>query len=334
MGRERIMPDVSRLPIAPHIEDEAAAWVARQDTAPLDAQSAAEFERWLRTSPAHAEAFNRYNDLWVELDQLSSRSQRIKERRAANDGSHSFSRRAVAAGLGILLLAGITVGSLRLTGDPQYETAVGEQRAVTLADGSRITLNTDTGLSAHLSETSRHILLERGEALFEVAHDPSRPFIVETPFGNVRAVGTKFVVRIDDGRTLAVLVTEGRVVVSDAKEARVAEAPWPIPLRSGQELAKVKGKSAVANVDTEELSRELAWREGNVVFNGESLADAVAEMQRYTKTKLIVDPSVSRYSVGGYFRTSDVDAFVSTIETVFPVKAERSGDVIKLTARS
>lgn len=329
------MADVSRLPVDSRIEEEAAAWVARQDTAPLEGGAAADFGHWLETSPAHAEAFNRYRDLWAELDQLSSRPERAKQRRAANDQTFSFHRGAIAAGVAMLLMVGATLGTLRLTSSPQYETAVGEQRAITLRDGSRITLNTDTALAADLGKSSRHILLEHGEALFEVAHDASRPFIVETPFGSVRAVGTKFVVRVDDRQALSVLVTEGKVLVSDAKNAQFTElAAAMVPLDSGQELEAVRGKNVVANVNAQEATRELAWREGNVVFNGESLATAAAEMQRYTTTKLVVDPSVSGYSVGGYFRTNDVDGFVSTIEAVFPVKAERSEGVITLTARS
>jgi len=325
------MVDVKRLPIAASVEDEAAAWVARRDTGPLDAEAAAEFDAWLATSPAHGEAFRRYSELWDEFDGLASRP---AVREAANDRPGWLARRAVAAGIGLMLLAGVTYSALDRTSAPRLATAVGEQRSVTLADGSRVTLNTGTELVADLGEGSRRIRLAQGEALFEVAHDPDRPFIVESPYGTVRAVGTKFVVRVDEGRRLSVLVTEGKVIVARKDEGAGGKASAGTPLGAGQELEAVGGKVEVARLDSDRLMRELAWRRGDVVFEGESLAEAVAEMQRYTERRIVVDPKVAHYSVGGYFRTNDIDAFVGTLETVFPVRAERSGQVIRLTARS
>jgi transmembrane sensor len=322
------MVRVKRLPIAPHIEDEAAAWVARQDTGALDPAAEAEFRSWLATSPAHEDAFNRYSGLWSEFDGLASAPRKPAP---ANDGAPWLGRRAIAASAGLLLLVGVTVSTIHLTASPQLETAIGEQRTVTLKDGSRITLNTNTGLSTDLGETSRRISLDRGEALFEVAHDPSRPFIVETRFGSVRAVGTKFVVRIDDAQGLSVVVTEGRVVVTRSKSRPAVRENLQTPVKAGQELETANGR--IETLPSQELSRELAWRQGDVVFEGETLAQAAAEMQRYTTTRIIVDPSVAKYSVGGYFRTNDVDGFVTTVEDLFPVKAQKSGNTIRITAR-
>jgi transmembrane sensor len=250
-----------------------------------------------------------------------------------NDRHPWFKRHAIAASFAVLLVAGVTVSTMRQNALPELETAIGEQRTVTLDDGSRITLNTDTGLTTTLNKASRRISLERGEALFEVAHDPGRPFIVETRFGSVRAVGTKFVVRVDEAHGLSVVVTEGKVIVTRPKAVASAARNLQTPLQAGQELETVKGNVAVATLASEELNRELAWRQGDVVFQGETLAQAAAEMQRYTKTRIVVDPAVSRYTVGGYFRTNDIDAFVGTVEDVFPVKAQRSGDTIRLSAK-
>jgi transmembrane sensor len=216
---------------------------------------------------------------------------------------------------------------------PRVETAIGEQRTVTLAEGSRVTLNTDTKLTTDLGASKRRIFLERGEAMFEVAHDKARPFIVDSRFGSVRAVGTKFVVRLDEEQGLAVIVTEGKVIVTRAGSAsRTAGARTT--LTAGQELASRKDRVRVANLEAEQLKRELAWRQGDIVFEGESLAEAAAEMQRYTSTQISVDPAVADYSIGGYFRTGDIDAFVSTVEDIFPVKSERSAKGIRLTRRS
>ncbi|MDT9600628.1 FecR family protein [Sphingosinicella rhizophila] len=326
------MAALDRLPIAPRIEDEAAAWVARHDTGPLAGADAVAFKAWIAASPAHEEAFRTYTHLWAEFDDLSSAPVAPAKVEAANDRGFWLSRRAVAGAAAILLTVGATFATLSFNADPRFETEVGEQRVVTLADGSRITLNTDTAISAELGPDQRVIALDRGEALFEVAHDAARPFIVQSPTGDVRAVGTKFVVSVgrDD---LKVVVTEGKVLVDAKRRNGQASEARPIALVAGQQLSGNGPKVAVARRVPEQLARDLAWRQGDIIFEGEGLAAAAAEMQRYTSRKIIVDPGVAHYSVGGYFRSNDIDAFVETIEALFPVRVVRSGDEIRLTAK-
>lgn len=327
------MTEVNRLPIAPRIEEEAAAWVARHDSGPLDEASAAKFQAWYVASPAHEEAFRQYSHLWAEFDHLASTP---SESMAANDhGAFWLRRRAIASAAALFLLVAGTLVTLRINADPRFETMVGEQSVVTLVDGSRISLNTGTALSAHLSRDDRVISLEYGEALFEVAHDPSRPFIVKSPRGSVRAVGTKFVVSDYGQDGLEVVVTEGKVLVDPDLPgfAGGKASARSIALTAGQKLRSRGLKLAVANRAPDELARELAWRQGDVLFKGESLAEAAAEMQRYTGTKIDVAPDVAHYSIGGYFRTNDLDTFVETIEILFPVHAVRGRDEIRLVAK-
>lgn len=330
------MADLGRLPLSAQVEEEAAAWVARHDTGPLTPDEAAQFDAWLAASPAHRAAFDRYNGLWRELDDLAVAPPRPA---AANDAAPAPApgrkRRALAAAIALGLLATGSVTAWRLSTDPSYATDIGERRVVTLDDGSRITLNTATALSVDFDAVRRRIALAQGEALFEVAHDPGRPFIVDAPSGSVRAVGTKFVVRIDNGHRLAVTVTEGKVLVArPAKrrdDAEVAEPAPQTPLTIGQSLDAQGPRLAVTSLPPSRLASRLAWRQGDVVFAGESLAAAAAEMQRYTDRHIQVDPAVAYYSIGGYFRTNDLNAFLETVESVFPVRIIQDGDKVILT---
>ncbi len=330
------MAEIDRLPIAPHIDNEAAAWVARRDSGRLDESAAAEFAAWLEASPAHRSAFEQYAKLWGDFDSLSSRPQQTAAPAPANDLDGFYvGRRAVAAGIVVMVLSAATFAGFTFLGSSAshaYATAVGEQRTVTLADSSRVTLNTDTRFIVKFSEGQRRILLERGEALFEVAHDPARPFTVISPAGSVRAVGTRFVVRVGEDRQLDVIVTQGRVIVSPNADGDIG---WPsaAPASAGQQVHVVEDRLAIASVSSDQLNRELAWRQGDIVFSGEPLSQAAAEMQRYTQTRISVDPAVAHHSVGGYFRTNDVAAFIETVESVFPVRAVRSKGEVRFVAR-
>jgi transmembrane sensor len=327
------MAKVGRLPPAPQIEDEAVTWVARLDSGPLDERTAAEFERWHNASPVHKQVYARYSALWVEFDGLSARRDDAMLPVANDSSSFLLNRRAVAATIAAAIVGGAGFwGYEQLIGN-RYRTDVGEQRTVALADGSRVTLNTNTSLHIEFSAAERRIIMGQGEALFEVSHDPRRPFIVASAAGSVRAVGTKFVVRLKDAGGLDVLVTEGKVLVSKPVEVATAiTRPSPAPVSAGEQLKFEGSRVEIATVSEKGMSRELAWRQGDIIFSGEPLSEAAAEMQRYTTQTLSVDKDVAHYSVGGYFRTYDIDAFIETVEAVFPVKAERSGNQIRFKA--
>lgn len=333
------MSKVGQFPIASQVEEAAAAWVARHDSGPLDPQARAEFDAWLEASPAHRAAYGVYDGLWSEFDALPSRPTPVLVSVAepANDrGPFRTGRRAVAASIALaLILVAALFGINRWADTPEqtYATAVGEQRTVTLADNSRITLNTDTQVLQEFSDSERRLRLDRGEALFEVAHDPARPFIVMTPAGTVTAVGTKFVVRISGDGRLNVLVTEGRVLVAPDGEASSVQMPGNQPLAAGEQLSLADERATREQVSQEQATRELAWRQGDIVFSGESLSQAASEMQRYSTTRIRVDPAVAHYSVGGYFRTNDVEAFLQTVEQAFPVRVIRGEGEVRLVAR-
>jgi transmembrane sensor len=214
-------------------------------------------------------------------------------------------------------------------------TAVGQQRNVTLADGSVVTLNTNTIVETNLRRYSREVYLRKGEAHFQVAHDRFRPFLVHAGDAVVRAVGTQFEVRVRSDQHVDVVVNEGRVEVQSAvsEPANAADHGHVRPrtvvhaLSAGQQLSATGNDYTVVPVSSHQLSSALAWRDGAVIFDGERLSDAIAEIGRYTDARIIVsDPKVAALRVGGRFRTGDVQEFFDALQSALPVSIRRTAD--------
>jgi transmembrane sensor len=293
---------------AERIEAAAARWLARRDAGPLDAAEAAAFEDWCAGDPRRLGAY-------VRLEAVAARMQRAGALNGmpakAPPRAWFYPAAGIAAALALALwpASGVIDDFLRTE---RYATDIGEQYRTALPDGSLVELNTATKVAVDLTPEQRDIRLAKGEAVFEVAKDPKRPFVVKTPLGDVRAIGTVFAVRSENG--LEVAVSEGVVAVE----------------RDGKVLARVAAGETFA------LSRsgDVAWREGKVAFAGETLAEAVAELNRYNKSKVeIADPEVASIHVGGYFRATDPAGFARALEKSFPVVAEMDGDDIVLKAR-
>lgn len=282
------------------VRAEAAAWVARLQSPERDAETERAFRRWFESDPAHATAFNKATDIW----------QAIGGAAAPADARRPLPLRALAAAMVVAVVAsGAAFGLLR---DPAYATKVGEQRTVRLSDGSRIVLNTGTRVVVDYSQGERRVRLVRGEALFDVARNPARPFIVRAEGQEVRALGTSFVVR-DDGRTVAVTLLEGKVAVTRAKAS--AQAP-PVVLSPG-ERASIDG-AAPARVDRPRLEAVTAWRSGQILFDGTPLSQAVAEMNRYSPTPLELETGrIGALRVSGIFKAGELDAFARTVSAQY-----------------
>jgi len=216
-------------------------------------------------------------------------------------------------------------------------TAVGQHRTVTLADGSIVTLNTNSIVETNFGRQARDIYLRKGEAHFEVAHDRLRPFLVHAGDAVVRAVGTEFEVRVRADQHVDVLVNEGRVEV----QPEIAEVPAPdAALRAqpvalakvkavsaGEELSTATNNYAIVPVSAEQLSSDLAWREGAVVFDSAPLSQAVTEIQRYTDARIAIsDPAIASLPVGGRFKTDDLQGFLDGLEEALPITIRRAAD--------
>ena len=206
-------------------------------------------------------------------------------------------------------------------------TAVGQQRNVTLADGSVVMLNTNTILETNLSRRVRQIYLRKGEAHFQVAHDRSRPFLVHAGDAVVRAVGTQFEVRLLSDQHVDVVVNEGRVEVQAAAPRQAATVATVRALSAGQQLSTATAGYTVVPVSPAQLSSELAWRDGAIIFDGQPLSDAIAEIGRYTDARIVVsDSRIAGLRVGGRFRTDDVQGFFDGLQAALPVTIRRTAD--------
>ncbi|MBD9369872.1 FecR domain-containing protein [Xanthomonas sp. XNM01] len=236
---------------------------------------------------------------------------------------------------GIVALAGLfalAIGASRQAEVPpaSFHSALGEVVPVTLNDGSDAVLGSDSRIEVRLSPRRRAIALTRGEAIFDVARDPQRPFVVEAGERQVVAVGTRFSVR-RDGAQVQVVVTEGTVRLEPV--AGGSSLPSALLPAGSVALAGPDGVS-VLSPGVEAATRRLAWRDGDLSFEDLPLAEALAEFNRYNPRPLeLADPSLATLRVGGSFRWSEPERFVDLVEQLFPVRAERRPDRVLLHRR-
>ena len=351
------MSNLVHLRSSRRIREEAAGWIVCLEEGPSPGQMR-ELKAWLAAEPAHRAALIRMAEQWDSFDALSELAE-ILPLREVSSRTNRFV--AFGAALGAIVLAALVVGlyvsrdaptaanriaqvvpgqqgALSLSAQEQasssdrrsLHTDVGQQLTATMPDGSSISLNTNTALSVAFSKGERLVVLERGEASFSVAHDPSRPFRVRAGERTVQAVGTVFDVRRDGGQNVRVTVTEGVVKVLDRPESKREE----LLVRAG-ELAEIGEATAnIRRVDPSRLDAAQAWQRGVLVYQGETLEDVIADVSRYTSVRFeIEDESIRQRRVGGVFRTGDVDGLLRALRESFGIEPQRHGDVIVLSAK-
>jgi transmembrane sensor len=316
------------------IDETAAGWVARRLSG--DASDQGGFERWLAQDPAHGEAYDRAVAVWRLMgeaagndDLLSLRREALARARTGRAKPIWRDRRLVAAGLVAAVVApagGLWWLRRRGGQDELIQTALGEQRTLTLSDGSRVTLDALTVMRVRYTASSRAIDLVAGRAYFEVAKDTSRPLRVLAGPRTVTAVGTAFSVRREPRETTVVLA-EGKVAVSDHESAVTLAM-----LRPGQSMVLVDGLRAGAPLKVD-LDRALAWRRGQVVFEDVRLAEAAAEMNHYSTLQVVVaDARLRDLRVSGAFNAGDSRAFVEAVQAYFPVRVHDTATTVELRA--
>jgi len=292
------------------VYEAAAGWVARLSSHEATEADRSVFEAWHAADPAHAEAYAEMDALWQTLGHVPDRRRR-----------RSVPKGLVGVAVAIVLCAALAfqLGLVdRLRSD--LWSGVGDITHATLADGSRIDLNTDTAIALHFSETERGIELLRGEAFFDVVPDPRRPFVVRGGGLSVRAVGTRFFVRAGDTDKSAG-VLEGSVdVVASGRPVRVS---------AGEALHHTRGAPlsvARANVD-----RTTAWRAGRLVFSSERLSTVLAELDRYRRgTIVLLDVAAGERRVTGSFDPRDTDEALDAIASSMGVGITRLSPLLVL----
>jgi len=313
-------------------ESAAAAWIARRECDDWSGDDQIQLDAWINASTDNRVAWLRVSAAWQQTGRLRSL------RGTAGMPSPTWSGKALhrthvraraLAGCLVLSVAAIAAWYLLRAG-PSYHTEIGALEAVSLTDGSKVTLDTNTRIHVDVTQTERRVDLEQGEAYFEVAKDLARPFVVIAGDKRIVAVGTQFSVRNERGE-LRVIVTEGSVQV----ERGAGETKRHMMRLQAGSIARA-GPDAVLVEEqpVSELEQLLSWRTGRLSFDDSRLADAVAEFNRYNIRRIvIVDPAVAAIRVGGTFRATNIDAFVRLIASDFPITATRQGQEIVLTGK-
>lgn len=296
------------------LSDAAIEWLVRLKSGHATADDHAAFAAWREQSTEHELAAREAETVWHGVGLAGDRARTLerKERRA------KVTRRAVLGG-GTLAAIGFVVARSGVIGPrlfADYVTEVGEQRTIGLADGSSVFMNANSAFSVKFSARERRLSLLEGQAVFTVAHDTARPFIVEAGDGQTRAVGTVFDVDIRSDQVI-VTVVEGVVAIT------TDQAPDPVVARVDQRVHYLpRGRPSApeaANVDI-----ETAWRRGKLIFNRRPLADVVANIERYRRGRIVlVGEGLRSLEVTGVFDLNDPEAILRTIEDTLPVQMTR-----------
>lgn len=353
---------------------EAAAWITRLHGPHRSAEMEAGFRQWLEERAENRIEFEALTDIWTTVGSLpanssprlkrwehSAESQELQQLRDPQRKPRSqwrsiiqipcnLGRRSLAAAAVLAIVLALSWPLLNRI-EPSYATDVGDARLLQLADKSRVWMNSDTRLRIVFNRRERRVELIRGEALFEVAKDAHRPFVVEAGGRYVTALGTSFVVRHEPDQTSVTLV-EGKVAISSsaaveknvpvldealhaigversgpqqASPRATGDSPWI--LSAGQRLTLAS--SSTPKIDEPSVESVLAWRRGEVVLNETPLGQAVSEMNRYDKKTIVIEGvAIATLSVSGQYQTGDNEGFARALAKLYRLDLEeRDGSI-------
>jgi transmembrane sensor len=345
------------------IEERAAAWLARRDSDEWTNEDQARLTEWLDRSTAHRVAFLRLESVWEGARRaraLSSSSpgvvpppKKLQESpffqsiRPETSGSRSHRRSLHRWAVAAALLLAVGIGCMGyafhwLAPGNAYSTSVGGISSIPLSDGTVVTLNTASRIRVEFEPNERRVVLERGEAYFAVQKNPARPFVVVAGDQRIVDVGTQFSVRRDPSG-LRVVVTEGIVrLESPRAEIRSASGSIPVivpknlteidvPLTAGNVAFAQDGDLLVHKESIRQAEEMMSWRRGYLTFHDTTLADAVAEFNRYNVHHITIeDPQVAGIRISGTFRPTDYQAFVRLLHDGYSVDVRDTDEGITL----
>lgn len=334
------------------IEAEAADWVARLDCGGLSEDECLALREWVDRSPEHYVLLNRFAAIWKVLDGLADILEETEPPVTADDPERKQCRFPLFPGaaitvviitavIGVFIVNNDYSGPLSPEGQAaqgSYLTAIGEQRTVTLQDGSRTQLNTDTVINVDFDAQYRRVHLVKGEALFEIAPRASWPFLVYAGTNVIHVISTAFVVKMVEDQ-VEVTIKEGRVELKSFHGATGSGLEKNMSLFStvvntSQTAIIDRRKHVLKHNTREEIERKLAWRDGLIIFSGEPLNRVVEEFSRYIPVKFVItDPELNGVRIGGIFRIGDTAAMLDILETGFDVNISRSGNNLVYLSR-
>lgn len=303
----------------------AADWLQRREFWNWSEEDQAALNAWLDQSLAHRIAYTRLQSAWSRTARVAALKSPTRKPVATHRPQSKTLLRFAAAFAVVAAIGAAATTYFQAPKETTYATAIGEHKIITLADGSRIELNTQTILRARLDADRRHVTLVKGEAFFNIKHDATHPFSVIAQGHRITDLGTKFLVSAQSNR-LEVALMEGKAAF-DAADGRMKS---PIVLAPGDALVVADNQIHAIRRSTQSLANELGWRRGMLIFDNATLGQVAAELNRYNTRKLaIADPRTSAIRISASFRTTGTEDFAQLAHVLLGLKVEsRNGETV------
>ena len=344
------MKNVVLLPDRKKVQHEAAVWIMRLDEGPLRETDEAELQAWIAQSQIHYQILLEQAEGWAQADVLEQlrehmpvKAEFLKEPTLPGRFSSAL-QQPVWLTVFVLfgLLLSVTLMNFPATPQPlEVSSKVGEVKKFVLADQSTVTLNTNSRALIQFSKNRRKVTLLKGEASFKVTKNPEVPFVVYAGKGISWAVGTEFVVRkaLD---TVEIVVTEGEVkVFSNIRSVQTEDISLSLPLENkrseafitrGQKVSYKEKLDSVETLDADSVEQKVAWKQNSLIFRGETLKEAISEIQRYVAKEIVItEPKLLKEKVGGRFKFDNTNNLLLAIEAGWGLHASETKDVIFLS---
>lgn len=311
------------------VNDEAIEWVVKIDRE-LSSEEQAEFITWLSQSPEHQAVFTQHAKLWDKMDAVSALAEIFPEHETESVskgwGINVKAMAACVAAVGVLV-AGVTMNTLNTSAPTQtiiaqnnFETTLGEQSTFYMQDNTKLVLNTNSKVRVTYTDKQRLFELERGELHVTVAHNDELPLSVHANGQVIQAVGTAFNVEIQHDE-VELIVTEGKVLVAEDDPAldpmQLTDVYLPttsLPVSEGQMVQLGSLNTDVTTLEMGDVKANLSWKQGNLIFRGETLEEALQEVSRYTRYDFeFSDDDIKTLRIAGLFKTEEVDTLLAAI---------------------
>ena len=308
------------------IEAQAADWLARLDRG-LSREEEAAFQQWKAENVEHRVTFLQLRATWERADMLAGMGQAT---RIPEPAPKKWPLRALGIAAGLIVCVGLALSLIHTTREvppERFETAVGAQRSLNLADGTHVELNTDTVIHAAITAEARTVTLDRGQAYFEVVHDDKHPFVVIAGNHRVTDLGTKFSVR-RDGERVDVVVTEGEVRVEHISADQVGA---PVVARRNMVVIARGKETLVAQKPVKEIETAMLWRSGMLSYTHEPLSIVAADLNRYHGRKIEVVGPARDIRIGGCFRSDNIEGFTQLLRDGFGLTITETDDRIVIS---
>jgi transmembrane sensor len=347
--------NVIPLPDTNKMKEDGSLWLAKLDRG-LSSEEEVLLKQWLAESPKNHTYFITLAKQWDQLSVLSRLAEITPYQPNVSKRQFSFFAKVAAFSLLFLLGSLLFSATNRLyfnnelftantTISKNYSTAIGEKSTIYLPDSSILTLNTDSLVKIHFTATKRELILVKGEVHIKVAHNKKRKLVLSAGNKSFVAVGTAFNVQYDQKSTLELIVTEGKVGIADVEHSDEIQRLFSqsnldnqLLVNAGQRVIIPHNNNLTANNLTKEdikntISDSLAWREGRLIFKGETLEEVINEMSRYSNIDFELEgDELKNMRIGGRFKTGDINGLLDVLSQQFNIKSNRlNPSRIKLT---